>query len=162
MEHIKINFINLERGDMNEINTEIIINAPKKNIWDIITNFQAYSEWNPFLVKVIGEASPDSNIFFLAKSDGAMIPVLANIIEFEFEKKFSWGGPPFTWFKSIFGAEHFFIIEEISPTQCRFRNNERMEGMVADAMWSLIEKSEPAYHAMNLALKARAEAGNRK
>ncbi len=147
---------------MNEINTEIIINAPKKVIWDILTDFPSYSEWNPFLIKVIGEASPGGNIFFVAKSEGAIVPVLANITEYEFEKKFSWGGPPFTLFKSIFGAEHFFIIEEISPTQCRFRNNERMEGVIADVTWALIEKSEPAYHAMNQALKERAEASNRK
>jgi hypothetical protein len=147
---------------MNEINTEIIINAPKKAIWNILTDFPAYSEWNPFLIKVIGEASPGSNVFFVAKSEGAIVPVIANIMEYEFEKIISWGGPPFSWFRIVFGAEHFFIIEEITPTQCRFRNNERMEGMVADAMWALIEKSEPAYHAMNQALKKRAEAGNSK
>lgn len=143
---------------MNEINTEILINAPKKNIWKILTDFPSYSEWNPFLIKVIGEVSPNSNIFFVAKSEGVILPVFANILEYEFEKKFSWGGPPFPWFRNVFGAEHFFIIEEISPTQCRFRNNERMEGMLADATWGLIEKMEPAYHAMNQALKERAEA----
>jgi len=147
---------------MKEINTEITINAPKKIIWNILTDFPAYSEWNPFLIKVIGEASPNGNVFFIAKSEGAIVPILANIMEYEFEKKFSWGGPPLTWFKSIFGAEHFFIIEEISPTQCRFKNNERMEGVVADAMWALIEKSERAYHEMNKALKKRAEADNKK
>ncbi|MBK6607404.1 MAG: SRPBCC domain-containing protein [Leptospiraceae bacterium] len=146
---------------MNEINTEITINAPKKIIWDILTDFSAYSQWNPFLINVIGSATPGGNVFFVAKSEGAIVPVFANIIEYEFEKKFSWGGPPFTWFKSIFGAEHFFIIEEISPAQCRFRNNERMEGVVADAAWTLIERSVPAYHTMNQALKKRAEAGNK-
>ncbi len=147
---------------MNEINTDITINAPKKVIWDILTDFPSYYEWNPFLIKVIGRATLGGNIFFIAKSEGAMVPVLANIMEYEFEKKFSWGGPPFTWFRSIFGAEHFFIIEEITTTQCRFRNNERMEGVIADAMWTLIERSVPAYEEMNQALKERAEAGNRK
>jgi hypothetical protein len=142
---------------MNEIRTEIIINAPKKKIWDILTDFSSYGDWNPFLIKVIGNVEPGSNIFFVAKMNFMFVPVLASITDCQMGSRFSWGGPGFEWGKQLFGAEHFFILEEITPDKCRFQNNEKMVGFIADTIWPLMEQSESAYIAMNEALKSRAE-----
>ncbi|MCB1180053.1 MAG: SRPBCC domain-containing protein [Leptospiraceae bacterium] len=142
---------------MNSIQTEIIINAPKKIIWDILTDFPSYPEWNPFLIQVIGEASPGSPVFFIAKSGFIFIPILANILEFENGSKFSWGGPGIEWAKGLISAEHFFKIEEISERECIFHNNETMDGIIADTIWPLIQNTELSYVEMNYALKKRAE-----
>lgn len=145
---------------MNEIRTEIIINAPKEKIWKILTDFASYPEWNPFIVSINGTPGLGATVFFVAKFEAILIPILANILEFEKEKKFSWGGPGISWLKPVFTTEHFFIIEEIEPGKCRFTNREQMDGAIPDAMWLFIEKGKPAYEAMNEALKKRAEAGN--
>lgn len=142
---------------MNEINTEIIINAPKKIIWDIITDFSSYPEWNPFIVKIFGKAEPGENILFFVKTEAPPFPIYASILEFEREKKLSWGGPGFDFLKPIISAEHIFLIEEISPSECRFKNYERMGGLLPNITWYLIERSRDSYIAMNKALKLRAE-----
>ncbi|MBP9884833.1 MAG: SRPBCC domain-containing protein [Leptospiraceae bacterium] len=146
---------------MNEIHTEIEINAPKEVIWKILTDFSAYPEWNPFIVNITGTPRLGATILFVARFEAISIPILANIIQFEKEKSFSWGGPGISWLKSVFTAEHFFIIEEIENGKCRFTNKEQMDGAIPDALWLLIERGKPAYEAMNEALKKRAEADNR-
>lgn len=142
---------------MNEIHTEIVINAPKEIIWGILTDFPAYPDWNPFIVKVLGSAAPGKRVFFVARFKIARAPVLAKILQFEVNQKLSWGGPGIRLAGRIFCAEHFFGIEEIQPGQCRFINSEQMGGVAGNTLWPLIERGRPAYIAMNEALKARAE-----
>ncbi len=31
--------------------TEVVINAPRQLVWDQVTNFEAYSDWNPFMLQ---------------------------------------------------------------------------------------------------------------
>ena len=143
---------------MNEIRTEIEINAPKEVIWDILTNYTAYPEWNPFIVRVLGGSELGKRVLFVARFKFALTPVLAKILNFKVHEKLSWGGPGVKWAESIFCAEHIFEIEEIEPGVCRFINREYMGGMVANTLWPLIELGRPAYIAMNDALKERAEA----
>ena len=58
-----------------EIKTEILINATPEKIWSILTNFENYSNWNPFIKSIKGEVKvgnkiyariepPQSNVFF--------------------------------------------------------------------------------------------------
>ena len=39
---------------MKEIYSEIEINAPANVVWDIITDFDNYPEWNPFIMEISG------------------------------------------------------------------------------------------------------------
>jgi uncharacterized protein YndB with AHSA1/START domain len=39
-----------------EIVTEIEINAPPSRVWEILTDFEKYPTWNPFIKKISGEA----------------------------------------------------------------------------------------------------------
>ena len=143
---------------MNKIHTEIVIHAPKEVIWDILTDYSAYPEWNPFIVRVFGGAGLGKQVLFVARFKLAIAPVLARILKFEIHKKLSWGGPGVSWVESIFCAEHVFEIDEIEPGVCRFINKETMGGVVANTMWPIIQLGTPAYIAMNEALKERAEA----
>jgi uncharacterized protein YndB with AHSA1/START domain len=37
-----------------EIVTEIEINAPPSRVWQILTDFEKYPTWNPFIKKISG------------------------------------------------------------------------------------------------------------
>ena len=37
-----------------EIITEIEINAPPSRVWEILTDFEEYTNWNPFIKKISG------------------------------------------------------------------------------------------------------------
>ena len=42
--------------------TEIIIAAPAQAVWDVLTDFTRYGEWNPFIVEAAGEARVGSRL----------------------------------------------------------------------------------------------------
>ena len=37
-----------------EIKTEILINAAPEKVWSILTNFEKYPDWNPFIKSING------------------------------------------------------------------------------------------------------------
>jgi len=37
------------------ISTEIDIAAPPNKVWAVLTDYDRYAEWNPFLVKIYGD-----------------------------------------------------------------------------------------------------------
>ena len=39
-----------------ELNTTIEIDAPASIVWDALTDFSRYSQWNPFMRAIRGEA----------------------------------------------------------------------------------------------------------
>ena len=39
---------------MRELRREIEIDAPPERIWAVVTDFGAYSEWNPFIRRISG------------------------------------------------------------------------------------------------------------
>ena len=41
--------------EMIHISTEIDINAPVQHVWDIIADFNSYSDWNPLIRSISGE-----------------------------------------------------------------------------------------------------------
>jgi len=41
---------------MKKIKTEIEINAPVDKVWEVISNFNEWKEWNPIISNVTGEA----------------------------------------------------------------------------------------------------------
>ncbi len=47
---------------MKEIYTEIEINASASVVWNIITNFDDFSRWNPFIRKISGKLQEGAQI----------------------------------------------------------------------------------------------------
>ena len=41
---------------MRQIHTEIIIQASAQRVWDVLTDFEAYPQWNPLITSVQGQA----------------------------------------------------------------------------------------------------------
>ena len=39
---------------MKEVHSEIQINAAPEHVWEVLTNFERYPEWNPYIVKASG------------------------------------------------------------------------------------------------------------
>jgi len=44
-----------------EIKTSIEISASPETIWKILTNFEDYENWNPFITKISGEKKKVEN-----------------------------------------------------------------------------------------------------
>jgi hypothetical protein len=44
------------------IETSIVIDSTPEKVWGILTKFEEYELWNPFMTKVIGSATLDCKI----------------------------------------------------------------------------------------------------
>jgi ribosome-associated toxin RatA of RatAB toxin-antitoxin module len=40
---------------MKSITTAIVMNANREKVWNILSDFPAYPDWNPFITKITGD-----------------------------------------------------------------------------------------------------------
>jgi hypothetical protein len=93
-----------------KIATEIPIDAKPERIWNALLDFQAYTEWNPFLRSLKGEPEPDASVEIQMQYFGESIKKRTGVITGLIVPKYlSW-----TWSHSLGGwwlmAEHVFRI----------------------------------------------------
>ena len=143
---------------MKEISTDIVIDAPKERIWELLTDFEGYANWNPFIYKMSGKLKKGSMVNFKVNAKGRNLFFVAKIRTYDENKALSWGGPEIDLVSKIVNADHYFEIEEISENQCRLLHGERFSGLLPKLAWRLIKTLQPSYEAMNEQLKIKAEA----
>lgn len=141
---------------MKNIETEIIINASKEKVWDILSNFNNYKNWNPFIKDsqgVIKLGSKLVNTIYIDESKNVFNPTL---VEVTVNKSFSWLGS--LYFKSFFSGRHYFEIKEISKNQVKLIHGEDFTGIISGLVFNKISQSTKAgFVKMNEALKVECE-----
>jgi hypothetical protein len=45
-----------------ELKSQIEIQASPDHIWEILTDFKSYGEWNPFITSILGEARVETKL----------------------------------------------------------------------------------------------------
>ena len=142
---------------MKSLKTEIIINAPIAKVWQVLTNFKAYPEWNPFIKRISGELGIASKleVSIQPKGQNAMT-IKPTILDVQEEKEFRWLGHLFI--RGLFDGEHYFQLEVLSPKQTKLIHGENFNGILVGLLMKMIGESTLAgFEAMNKALKERAE-----
>ena len=146
---------------MKEVHTEIAIAADKERVWDVLTNFAAYSDWNPLLRSVATALQVGAPVALTVALGRRTLHLDASMLRFVPGRELRWAGPISRLKGVVFRGEHYFVIEEATPG-VRFVHGERFEGLAVPFMHGWIDRTlAPAYEAMNVALKRRAEAVTR-
>ena len=142
---------------MKEIFSEIEINASAEKVWDILTDFDALSEWNPFIKSIEGNLKMDERFkVFLQLPDSKGMTFKPKCLKAEKNKELRWIGHML--FPGLFDGEHIFIIESVEENKVRFIQRELFRGIFTTLiMKSIGEKTKLGFEAMNRALKERAE-----
>lgn len=140
-----------------QILTEIEIAADPARVWAILGDFASYPAWNPFLVRVRGEARPASRIAARVRLPrGPGMSFNARILTLQAERELRWiGRLPLP---GIFDGDHRFLIDSIGPGKVRFEQREDYVGALVPLMRGWLEGDiRRGFEAMNAALKVRAE-----
>ena len=53
-----------------ELFAMVEIDAPAERVWQVLTDFRRYPEWNPFMPRVAGEAARRAELEVLVRPDG--------------------------------------------------------------------------------------------
>ncbi|MGZ7108407.1 MAG: SRPBCC family protein [Methanobacterium sp.] len=141
---------------MREICTEIEIEASTDIIWDIITDFDDYPNWNPFIKEISGDLKEGSHIKVILKPPNSNgMKFKPKIIRYQPENELRWLGR--LWIPKLFDGEHCLIIKKLSDKKTLFIQKERFNGILVPILSNLLKDTESGFEMMNQALKQKAE-----
>jgi len=142
---------------MKSIKTEIIINATPSTVWNILSNFEDYKNWNPF-IHIDGELKEGQQLKNTIYLEGQSPQVFKpNLTKVEEGKSFRWVGRLFV--KGLFDGEHYFVLEPFGKSQTKLIHGENFSGVLSGVLLKMIgEKTKAGFEKMNMALKNLAEA----
>lgn len=142
---------------MKTIETNIVIISTPEKIWDVLTNFEEYELWNPFMTKVVGNASLGSkievNIKTISGKNRSYYPI---ITKYETNKELRWKGKSFL--PGVFNGERVFVLEKSDDDKVSFSHKEIFSGLGVKLVGNKLDENlREGFVRMNEALKVRAE-----
>lgn len=142
---------------MKTIETNIMVDCSPNKIWDILTNFEEYELWNPFMTKVVGNAILGSKIEVNIKAiSGKQRTYFPIITKCEINRELRWKGKSFL--PGIFDGERIFVIEKTNDNRVSFLHKEVFTGLGVKLVGDKLDKDlRESFVIMNKALKSRAE-----
>lgn len=140
---------------MTNLHTEIIINAPAEKVWNILTDFKKFPEWNPMIVSIKGKQEVGAQLTVTLKNGKSTSTFQPRVVACEKDKAFEWlGHLPL----GMFNGHHQFRIEKLSDTQVKLTHQEDFSGWLSGLIMKMIgEQTRQGFVSMNEALKKRAE-----
>jgi len=139
-----------------EIQTEIIIDAPKEKVWAVLTNFERFPQWNPFVIKLTGKPQAGARLEATLQPAGQKPTVFKPVVQqCQKNEKLSWlGSMPL----NMFNGYHYFNIEEIDNHKIKFIHGEKFTGWLSGPILKKVgDATREGFIAMNKALKDRLE-----
>ena len=142
---------------MKHIQTEIEINASPEAVWEVLTDFGRYPDWNPFIRSFDGQPADGSTFRVTIQPPGSK-PMTFNptCLVMEKNRELRWLGHLFV--KGLFDGEHIFQLEETAGGKTRFIHREKFRGMLVPLLWKQLDSNtRNGFETMNRKLKERVE-----
>jgi hypothetical protein len=140
-----------------EIKTTIEIDASVSKIWMVLMDFSRYSEWNPFIRSIRGQAKQGERLeIFIQPPGGNGMTFRPVILALQPEHELRWIGRIVV--PGIFDGEHQFQLEPIGERRTRLIHREVFSGLLVPLLWQTLDtQTRQGFEEMNLALKNRVE-----
>lgn len=140
-----------------EIKTDILIQATPAAVWTVLTDFENYPKWNPFITSISGELKVGNKITARIEPPGAKgMTFKPTILALETNKKFTWLGH--LWFTGLFDGEHSFELIDNGNGTTTFVQSEKFKGILVPLFKKMLDiNTIKGFEAMNRALKDVAE-----
>lgn len=133
-----------------KIETQIMLDAPQKEVMNVLKNFENYEKWNPFIVSVKGELALNSLLEVKLNMDDKEMHISPKIIKIE-ENMFCWRGV--LGIRYIFDGIHCFKAESMSKNRTLFTHTEHFQGLLVWIMFPMLLKTKKRFEWMNESLR---------
>jgi hypothetical protein len=142
-----------------QLRSEIDVHATPERVWQVLTDFAAYPQWNPFITRADGEARRGRRLTLrMQPAGGRAMTFRPTVLEAAQERELRWLGRLLV--PGLFDGEHRFTIRPLGDGQVRLVQQEDFRGLLVPLLaGSLDRRTLPAFEQMNQALKRRAERG---
>jgi len=140
-----------------EVFSEIEIQAPTERVWQVLTDFASYPNWNPFIRRISGQPKEGKRLRVYIEPLGIKGRTFRpKILKAEPKCELRWLGR--LLIPGLFDGDHIFTIEQIGSERVRFVQREIFSGLpVSFLPQGLHMKIRLGFEQMNQALKLRAE-----
>ena len=140
-----------------EIRTEILIQASTEKVWSILTDFENYPTWNPFIKSIKGDVKLKNKIIVRIEppeADGMTFK--PKVLSFENQKELRWLGH--FLFPGLFDGEHIFELIDNGNGTTTFVQREIFNGILVPLFKKKLDvNTKNGFEEMNLKLKQEAE-----
>ena len=140
-----------------EIRTSIVINASAEQVWKVLTDFEKYPEWNPFLKSITGNVKVGNKIRTRIEPPEAKgMTFQPKVLAFSAGKEFRWIGH--LLFPGLFDGEHSFELIVNPDGTTTFIQREKFRGILVPMFKKMLDVNTlNGFNQMNSALKERVE-----
>ena len=140
-----------------KIHTEIEIQASDSRVWNLLTDFASFPQWNLFIRQISGSLSEGAQLTIYFQPPGTNIMTFRpTILTVEPNRKLRWLGH--FLILGLFDAEHSFIIEPLASDRVRFIQQESFHGLLVPLLARRLNIDvRQGFEAMNQTLKTKAE-----
>jgi hypothetical protein len=135
------------------LHTTIEIAAPLAEVWEVLTDFPAHSEWNPFFASIEGTAKVGETLTVVArKGEGTGMTFRPTVLVAD-GTTLRWLGklPP----GGLFTGQHEFKLTELPNGSTRLDHSEQFTGILIPFLGKLLRETQSGFVAFNEALVAR-------
>lgn len=137
-----------------ELTTKILINASPEKVWSILTNLNAYPNWNPFITSITHKEEVKVGNKIKAKIDGMTFK--PKVLVYDTNKEFCWMGHLF--FTGLFDGQHRFQLIDNGDGTTTFIQREIFKGILVPLFNKKLDTdTKVGFEAMNQKLKELAE-----
>ena len=143
---------------MREIRAEVEIQASAERVWQVLTTFAEFPEWNPYLRVTGGSASVGERLVVTVSTPGSPTTTYRSIVETaQPPHELQWIGR--LGVPGLIDGRYRFEIAPLSPGRVRLVQTERFRGLfVAVAFYfGMGDATHRGFEQMNDALRRRAE-----
>ncbi len=140
-----------------EIRTEIIIHATPAKVWAILTDFNQYPTWNPFIKSISGNLVTGEKIKARIEPPGSSgMTFTPKLLVVNPENELRWLGNLII--PGLFDGEHIFELYENTDGSTTFVQRERFTGILVPLFKKMLDvNTRQGFDAMNKKLKELAE-----
>jgi hypothetical protein len=142
---------------LKELRTEIDIKASPEKAWKVLTDFNIFPQWNPFIRQISGEPTVGTKLkIHLHTSSGKNRTYQPTVTKVEPPHELRWSGKAFI--PGMFNGERIFTIEPLETNYARFVHKEIFTGLGVALVGSRLDKDlYQSFVNMNEAFKEKVE-----
>jgi hypothetical protein len=137
------------------VHDEMVVTAPRTLVWELLTDFEGYADWNPYIVRARGEARKGAEVeLWLELHEGDLEKFECDVLDVKERRKLRWlcrtYGVP-----GVLDREQTFHVLPLGPGRVRLVYDGRLEGLFQP--FTDLDHLKLGYKRMTHALKERAE-----
>ena len=137
------------------VDTAVDINADKDAVWNVLTDFASYEEWNP-VMRIEGAPEVGTKLHVhLTGARGGGMTFKPKVLAATPGKELRWLGK--LGLRGIAAGEHFFVLTSNEDGTTRLNHGERYSGALIALTKHDAGSNDANYKAFSEALKHRVE-----